>query len=62
MTVTEIDELKATRDTLLMALIKIAGFAPGNGDVCEIIARIARDAMKDIDKATLDKCYDATQT
>lgn len=29
------------------ALGKIAGFAPGNGDVCEIIARICREALRD---------------
>jgi hypothetical protein len=31
------------------ALEKIAGFAPGNGDVCEIIAKIARLALYPIE-------------
>ena len=34
------------RDRLRAALETIVGFAPGNGDVCEIIAKRARDALR----------------
>jgi hypothetical protein len=37
--------LIAAAPELLEALDKIACFAPGNGDVCEIIAKVARAAI-----------------
>lgn len=43
--------LIAAAPDLLETLEAIAGFAPGNGDVCEIIAKRARDAIA---KATGD--------
>lgn len=33
---------------LVAALGKIGDFAPGNGDVCEIIARICREALRPV--------------
>ena len=42
----ERDELAAEIDRLRSALEIIASFAPGNGDVCEIIAKRARDALR----------------
>lgn len=38
--------LFAAAPQMVETLEKIAGFAPGNGDVCEIIARRARDALR----------------
>ncbi len=43
--------LIAAAPEMLEALDKIACFAPGNGDVCEIIAKVARSAIA---KATGD--------
>jgi hypothetical protein len=37
--------LIAAAPEMLEALDKIACFAPGNGDVCEIIAKVARAAI-----------------
>jgi hypothetical protein len=37
--------LIACAPEMLEALDKIACFAPGNGDVCEIIAKVARAAI-----------------
>ncbi len=37
--------LRRDNAALLAALSKIAGLAPGEGDVCELIARIARAAI-----------------
>ena len=44
------NELLASHERLESALDKIAGLAPGYGDVCESIARIARDALAQIPK------------
>ena len=33
---------------LVSSLEKIARFAPGNGEECELIARIARNALEDM--------------
>ncbi|MES2958486.1 MAG: hypothetical protein V4792_09870 [Pseudomonadota bacterium] len=40
-----ITRLRRDNAALLAALSKIAGLAPGEGDVCELIARIARAAI-----------------
>lgn len=37
---------EARAKVLEEALEKIADFAPGNGDVCEIIAKVARRALR----------------
>ena len=42
-----LDETDNERDRLMAALEKIADFAPGNGDVCEIIAHTAREALNE---------------
>ena len=39
------DKAEAERDALLEALDKIACFAPGYGEACEIIAKVARSAI-----------------
>ena len=42
----EIARLQALNEELAEALSKIASFAPGYGDVCEIIAMTARSALR----------------
>jgi len=41
-------ELQCEVTALREALETIAGFAPGNGDVCEIIAKRARAALQKV--------------
>lgn len=43
-----IDEVRAVNAKLIDALETIAAFAVGNGDVCEIIARRARETLASI--------------
>lgn len=43
--IAERDRLKALNAELVDALHSIAAFAPGNGDVCEVIAKKARAAL-----------------
>ena len=37
---------KIAREIVLAHLLDMAAFAPGNGDVCEIIARRTRETLK----------------
>lgn len=43
-----IDEVRAVNAKLINSLETIAALAPGNGDVCEIIARRARETLASI--------------
>lgn len=43
-----IEEMRKVNAMLIRELEGIAFFAPGNGDVCEIIARRAREALASI--------------
>jgi len=43
-----IDEIRAVNEMLIRELEGIAFFAPGHGDVCEIIARRARETLANI--------------
>ena len=43
-----IDEMRAVNGSLIRELEGIAFFAPGNGDVCEIIAKRAREALASV--------------
>jgi hypothetical protein len=48
----EAEEMREQRDLLMEALRSIAAFAPGNGDVCEIIAKRARSAIAKVEAAS----------
>jgi hypothetical protein len=47
---TELEARRQAMDALYKTLEMIASFAPGNGDVCEIIARRTRAALDQADR------------